>query len=177
MRRLLTDDDDGSRHQRFVLQLRDRDTLLIAHNIDLSKRVPLGMGDRIKFRGMYEWNELGGLVHWTHHDPHGDEWTVGWISLPPQPYKTRPISTLNDHCSTQLLDGIYFELTNTFCRNTVLVCKLMQRHLVSVSQRLSRMCRLRSSRSFMLRSCEMLRHQCQSVFSTSSAGSAFGLGR
>jgi len=79
VRRLLTDDDDGSRHQRFVLQLRNRDTLLVAHNLDLAKRVPLGMGDRIRFRGMYEWNELGGLVHWTHRDPHGVE-GGGWIS-------------------------------------------------------------------------------------------------
>ena len=68
---MLSDDSDGSRHQRFVLQLSDRSTLLIAHNIDLADRVPVGMGDRIKFRGMYEWNELGGLVHWTHHDPLG----------------------------------------------------------------------------------------------------------
>jgi hypothetical protein len=79
VRRLLTDDNDGSRHQRFILQLGNRDTLLIAHNIDLAKRVPLGMGDRVKFRGMYEWNELGGLVHWTHHDPHGVE-DGGWIA-------------------------------------------------------------------------------------------------
>lgn len=78
MRRLLADDNDGSRHQRFVLQLKDRSTLLIAHNIDLAERVPVGMGDRIKFRGMYEWNELGGLVHWTHHDPLGVE-DGGWI--------------------------------------------------------------------------------------------------
>jgi hypothetical protein len=35
--------------------------------------VPIGLGDRIRFRGMYEWNEQGGLVHWTHHDPLGIE--------------------------------------------------------------------------------------------------------
>lgn len=73
VRRLLSDDNDGSRHQRFVIQLRNGQTLLIAHNIDLAKRVPLGLGDRIHFRGMYEWNDLGGLVHWTHHDPQGIE--------------------------------------------------------------------------------------------------------
>ena len=78
MRRLLSDDNDGSRHQRVILQLKDQSTLLIAHNIELAPRVPIGMGDRIKFRGMYEWNELGGLVHWTHHDPHGVE-DGGWI--------------------------------------------------------------------------------------------------
>lgn len=73
VRRLLSDDDDGSRHQRFVLQLRNGGTLLIAHNIDLVQRIPLGLGDRVYFRGMYEWNDLGGLVHWTHHDPQGIE--------------------------------------------------------------------------------------------------------
>ena len=71
--RMLHDDDEGSRHQRFVLDMRNGQSLLIAHNIDLAKRVPAGMGDKIKFHGMYEWNDLGGLVHWTHDDPMGIE--------------------------------------------------------------------------------------------------------
>lgn len=78
VRRLLSDDNDGSRHQRFIIDIGNRRTLLIAHNIDLAKRVPLGMGDRVQLRGMYEWNDLGGLVHWTHHDPQGIE-DGGWI--------------------------------------------------------------------------------------------------
>ncbi|MDJ0701505.1 MAG: DUF3465 domain-containing protein [Woeseiaceae bacterium] len=69
--RLLSDDDDGSRHQRFIVELKHRQSFLIAHNIDLAPRVPVGIGDRVRFRGVYEWNELGGLVHWTHHDPMG----------------------------------------------------------------------------------------------------------
>lgn len=73
MKRLLTDDNEGSRHQRFIIDIGARRTLLIAHNIDLADRVPLGLGDRVNVRGMYEWNDLGGLVHWTHHDPHGIE--------------------------------------------------------------------------------------------------------
>ncbi len=73
VRRLLSDDDDGSRHQRFIIDIGSRRTLLVAHNIDLAKRVPLGMGDRVYIRGVYEWNELGGLMHWTHHDPLGIE--------------------------------------------------------------------------------------------------------
>lgn len=76
--RLLSDDRDGARHQRFILRLPERQTLLIAHNIELAERVPVGLGDRVRFRGMYEWNDLGGLVHWTHHDPHGIE-AGGWI--------------------------------------------------------------------------------------------------
>jgi len=71
--KLLRDDNDGSRHQRFIIDLRNGQTLLIAHNIDLASRIPLGVGDRVKIRGMYEWNNLGGLVHWTHHDPMGIE--------------------------------------------------------------------------------------------------------
>ncbi len=71
--RLLSNDNDGSRHQRFIIDIGNRQTLLIAHNIDLAKRVPVGIGDRVQVRGMYEWNDLGGLVHWTHHDPQGIE--------------------------------------------------------------------------------------------------------
>jgi hypothetical protein len=61
-----------------VIQLRGGQTLLIAHNLDLAQRVPVGIGDRIRFRGQYEWNDLGGLVHWTHHDPLG-ETAGGWV--------------------------------------------------------------------------------------------------
>jgi len=78
VRRLLSDDNDVSRHQRFVIDIGDGWTLLIAHNIDLARRVPLGMGDRVNVRGMYEWNDLGGLVHWTHDDPQGIE-DGGWV--------------------------------------------------------------------------------------------------
>ena len=78
VRRLLADDDDGSHHQRFVIRLSNGQTLLVAHNTDVAGRIPLSLGDRIRFRGIYEWNDLGGLVHWTHHDPLGME-DGGWV--------------------------------------------------------------------------------------------------
>ena len=78
VKRLIPDDNDGSRHQRFILQLAGGQSLLIAHNIDVAERIPVAIGDRIRFRGMYEWNDLGGLVHWTHDDPMGVE-DGGWI--------------------------------------------------------------------------------------------------
>jgi hypothetical protein len=73
VRRVVSDDNEGSRHQRFIVDTRNGQTVLIAHNIDLAERVPVGVGDRIQFRGMSEWNELGGLIHWTHRDPLGVE--------------------------------------------------------------------------------------------------------
>jgi hypothetical protein len=70
--RLLEDDNRGSRHQRFILELPSGRTLLVAHNIDLAARIDtLKPGDRVEFHGEYEWNEKGGLIHWTHHDPQG----------------------------------------------------------------------------------------------------------
>lgn len=76
---ILSDDDEGGRHQRFVVALASGQTLLIAHNIDIAPRVlDLGEGDAIEFKGVYEWNDEGGVVHWTHHDPDGQH-ENGWI--------------------------------------------------------------------------------------------------
>ncbi len=64
--------DDAERHQRFVVRLAGGQTLLVAHNLDLAERVPIGIGDRVGFRGIFEWNASGGILHWTHRDPRGD---------------------------------------------------------------------------------------------------------
>ena len=57
--RVLSDDNDSSRHQRFILELANGHTLLIAHNIDLEPRVPnLKSGDTVHFSGQYEDNTL-----------------------------------------------------------------------------------------------------------------------
>ncbi len=77
--RLLPDDRDGSRHQRFVLRLASGQTLLVAHNIDLAPRIDgLEVDDRVELFGEYEWNPRGGVIHWTHHDPRGSH-EDGWI--------------------------------------------------------------------------------------------------
>ncbi len=83
--RIIPDDHHGARHQRFIVEVRGGQSLLIAHNMDIAKRVPVGVGDRVGFRGIYEYNDLGGVVHWTHRDPHGGE-DHGWIRFRKQDY-------------------------------------------------------------------------------------------
>jgi len=77
--RVLSDDNKGSRHQRFIIRLSSGQTLLIAHNIDIAPRIPyLEEGDTVAFYGEYEWNSQGGVIHWTHHDPNGQH-VGGWL--------------------------------------------------------------------------------------------------
>ncbi len=79
VRNLLPDDNEGSRHQRFVLELASGQTLLVAHNIDIAPRIGnLKKGDKVEFYGVYEWNPKGGVIHWTHHDPGGHH-ANGWL--------------------------------------------------------------------------------------------------
>lgn len=77
--KLLREDKDGRKHQKFLLQLASGQTILIAHNIDLSSRIEnLNVGDEVEFYGEYEWNNKGGVIHWTHHDP-SEQHINGWL--------------------------------------------------------------------------------------------------
>jgi hypothetical protein len=85
--RILKDDTEGGRHQRFVVRLASGQTLLIAHNIDVAPRLDgLSNGDTVAFRGVYEWSVEGGTVHWTHHDPDGRH-AAGWIRYAGRTYQ------------------------------------------------------------------------------------------
>jgi len=79
VKKLLPDDTSGIRHQRFIIRLDSAPTLLVAHNISRAGRVDLlRVGDSIEFKGEYEWNPQGGVVHWTHRDPAGRH-SPGWL--------------------------------------------------------------------------------------------------
>ena len=75
---VLRDDAEGSKHQKFILKLSNGQTVLVAHNIDLSPRIQnLQKGDTVEFYGEYEYSSQGGVIHWTHLDPnqrHEDGW-------------------------------------------------------------------------------------------------------
>jgi hypothetical protein len=85
VKKLLPDDNKGSRHQRFLVSVSPEQTLLFAHNIDLALRADLNVGDQVMFRGEYIYNPKGGIMHWTHHDPHGKQ--GGWIKVNGQTYE------------------------------------------------------------------------------------------
>ncbi|MBD3675847.1 MAG: DUF3465 domain-containing protein [Planctomycetaceae bacterium] len=83
----LPDDNQGSRHQRFILKLDSGQTILVAHNIDVAARIDsLKVGDRIDFYGEYEWNAEGGVLHWTHHATSGNH-PDGWLKHDGQIYE------------------------------------------------------------------------------------------
>jgi cold shock CspA family protein len=85
--KLLPDDNDGSQHQRFILRLATGQTLLVAHNIDIAPRInSLSEGGAVEFYGQYEWNEKGGVIHWTHRDPRGSH-VDGWLQYQGQKYQ------------------------------------------------------------------------------------------
>ena len=77
--RVLPDDREGARHERFILRI-GTVSVLVAHNLDLAPRVPVSPGDSVELRGEYEWSAKGGVIHWTHRDPDGRH-EAGWIRL------------------------------------------------------------------------------------------------
>ncbi len=96
VKKLLADDNKGSRHQKFLVTISAEQTLLFAHNIDLAPRLDaLAVGDVVTFRGEYVYNPKGGVMHWTHHDPSGrqemnspqGEKLGGWIMHNGQKYE------------------------------------------------------------------------------------------
>jgi hypothetical protein len=74
-------DDTGpaGRHQRFIIRLAGAtQTVLIDNNVDVGQRVPVAPSDDVTVHGEYIWNDQGGLIHYTHHDPAPNH-EGGWI--------------------------------------------------------------------------------------------------
>jgi hypothetical protein len=69
--KMLPDDTKGLPHERWLMRLDNGTTVLIAHDTKLAPRVPIQAGDNVMIHGEYIWNDRGGVIHWTHHDPGG----------------------------------------------------------------------------------------------------------
>ena len=77
--KVLPDDTEPPRHQRFFLRDDRGRSLFFAHNIDEAPRVPdLKEGDEISFRGEWRDNEGGGAMHWTRRAGAGRR-KGGWL--------------------------------------------------------------------------------------------------
>jgi hypothetical protein len=80
VKKILPTDTEGLPHERFLLELSNRTTVLVAHDLKMAPSVPIQEGDMPIIRGEYIWNERGGVIHWTHHtDTPRHE--GGWIFL------------------------------------------------------------------------------------------------
>jgi len=83
---ILADDQAPPRHQNFLIEIVPNHTVKISHNVDIAPRAPIRKGQRIRFRGRYEYNAKGGVVHWTHRDPRGRK-TGGWLEYEGKTYR------------------------------------------------------------------------------------------
>lgn len=87
VKRVLADDRHGLQHQKFILQITQDQTVLVAHNIDVADRLPdLKSGDTVEFYGEYEWTKRGGVIHWTHRDSSGRH-RNGWLKYNGKKYQ------------------------------------------------------------------------------------------
>ncbi|MBX3381418.1 MAG: DUF3465 domain-containing protein [Phycisphaeraceae bacterium] len=84
--KLLQDDtatsDNSDKHQKFLLLVPGDVTVLVAHNISTSQRVPVKPGDTISLRGEYEYSDKGGTIHFTHKPKYNARSAQGgWIEF------------------------------------------------------------------------------------------------
>jgi hypothetical protein len=78
---ILTDDEKGEPHQRFIIESHPGHTILIINNIEHGYKMPVKLDDILEVKGTYVWNRYGGLIHETHHHQEGEAHVDGYISL------------------------------------------------------------------------------------------------
>ena len=75
--RVLADAHGAATHQRFILRC-PKETILVENNVDIGRRAPVSVGERVGAQGQYIWNALGGLIHDTHHATNSTT-PSGWV--------------------------------------------------------------------------------------------------
>ena len=85
---VLADDSGPSgTHQRFIIRLAgSTQTVLVDNNVTIGQRAPVSPGNDVIVHGEYVWNDQGGLIHFTHHDP-APAHEGGWIELKGERYQ------------------------------------------------------------------------------------------
>lgn len=76
--RILLDDKDDLRNQKFIIRLTNGQVLLVIHDQVTSGRVPVSINDTVLVRGEYQWSETGGILQFTHRD-YSTRRMHGWI--------------------------------------------------------------------------------------------------
>lgn len=66
--RILLDDKDDLRNQKFVIRLPNDQSVLVVHDQKAGGRVPVSVGDTVLVRGEYMWTETGGTFRNTQRD-------------------------------------------------------------------------------------------------------------
>jgi hypothetical protein len=76
--RILMDDKEDPRNQKFTIRLTNGQMLLVIHDQEAAGRVPVSVGDTVLVRGEYVWTEAGGTLRYTQRD-YSPRRLHGWI--------------------------------------------------------------------------------------------------
>ena len=88
VQKILPDDNNGLKHQRFIIKLGDGTNVFVAHSITAADRIPIKPGSQLTLKG--EWipeprtNDgipTIGVLHWTHASENERKHPSGWIEL------------------------------------------------------------------------------------------------
>lgn len=66
---ILPEDKEGLPHQKYIMKAFNSVKIVVVSNLDFG-RIPVKVGSTVSVCGEYI-NAQGGMVHWTHFDPHG----------------------------------------------------------------------------------------------------------
>jgi len=63
----------SGQHEGFLLRLHQQCDLMVRveTNVDITGPVPVRDGEIVTVKGQFENDPMGGVIHWTHHDPRG----------------------------------------------------------------------------------------------------------
>ena len=83
--RILVDDKDDPRNQKFIIRMTNGQSLLVLHDQVSGDRVPVKVNDTVLVRGEYQWTETGGTLRFTQRD-YSPRRMHGWIEHQGQRY-------------------------------------------------------------------------------------------